>query len=571
MSDPKLVNKVFFEKYLCQKKIGKGSFGTVYEGINTKTNEKIAFKLEKRDKSSSGTLETEAYRLLYLQGEGVPKIYCYGNNSTYNILIQELLGDSLDTLFNKSYKKFSLKTVCVLGIEMINRIKWIHAKHHIHRDIKPDNFTIGRDNNANKIYIIDFGLSKKYFSDSKQKHIKFCKGKSLTGTARYCGRHAHLGYEQSRRDDIESIGYVLMYFLLGQLPWQGLKVKPGEDHFDVIAKKKIHTSFEELCRNQPEEFLFYFKHADKLEFEEEPDYEYLIGLFQSVINKHCADCNYDFDWNKLQCNYLPTLNQSSMMEDKMNKSRDVSLFVNKNNNTSAISVESASKDINGHKGMFLNETGANISFDMNCGVGGGAENPPPQETKPKQLRTKPNNRKVQLEVSIQEEDDEYSHKKKKPGTAKHKTETDKKRRNKCRSLPKNLEEETHESRVKKTLSQKANESPDDRKDISNLKTMSRSNKNNIEEQEQSITNEKGNIESINQTSKEGINTPNSEPKKIEEKEINKDNTNINNEDIQKNQNQTNKKDHRKMKRSNSDDFNRLGGEKDKTACGCIII
>lgn len=130
-------------------------------------------------------------------------------------------------------------------------IRFVHSKHHIHRDIKPDNFMIGREENENRLYIIDFGLSKKYYSATKKEHIKFSKGKSLTGTARYCARNAHRGYEQSRREDIESIGYLLMYLLLGTLPWQGLKLNPGEEHFLKIAEKKCDTSFEELCKGQP--------------------------------------------------------------------------------------------------------------------------------------------------------------------------------------------------------------------------------------------------------------------------------------------------------------------------------
>ena len=186
----------------------------------------------------------------------------------------------------------------------------------------------GREENENKIYIIDFGLAKKYFSTSKNSHIKFCTGKSLTGTARYCARNAHRGYEQSRRDDIESIGYVLMYFLLGSLPWQGLKIKQGEDQFQKIAEKKYNTPFEELCKGQPNEFLMYFKHVDSLEFEEEPNYDFLIGLFQEMINKYCNNCYYDFDWKK---NAMKYLSDSQLMIGK-----DVSLLVNKNNGQSTL-------------------------------------------------------------------------------------------------------------------------------------------------------------------------------------------------------------------------------------------
>ena len=323
------INKLIFSKYLIRKKIGKGSFGIVYQGINTSTNEKIALKVEKREKNQQGTLENEAMRLVYLQGEGIPKVYCYGNNQSHNLLVEELLGKSLEDIFNSYGKPFSLKTVCVLGIEMIKRIQFIHQKYYIHRDIKPDNFMTGRGENEKSIYIIDFGLAKKYYSVSKAQHIKFCTGKHLIGTARYCARNAHRGYEQGRRDDIESIGYVLMYFLLGVLPWQGLKIKKNEDQFEKIAEKKYNTPFEELTEGQPEEFLLYFKYIDGLRFEDQPNYVYLIGLFQNMIDKYCRDCFYDFDWKKDSCTYVSR-------DLKENKNLDASLIVNKNNDLSGM-------------------------------------------------------------------------------------------------------------------------------------------------------------------------------------------------------------------------------------------
>ena len=323
------INKLIFSKYLIRKKIGKGSFGIVYQGINTSTNEKIALKVEKREKNQQGTLENEAMRLVYLQGEGIPKVYCYGNNQSHNLLVEELLGKSLEDIFNSYGKPFSLKTVCVLGIEMIKRIQFIHQKYYIHRDIKPDNFMTGRGENEKNIYIIDFGLAKKYYSVSKAQHIKFCTGKHLIGTARYCARNAHRGYEQGRRDDIESIGYVLMYFLLGVLPWQGLKIKKNEDQFEKIAEKKYNTPFEELTEGQPEEFLLYFKYIDALKFEDQPNYLYLINLFQNMIDKYCRECFYDFDWKKDSCTYISR-------DLKENKNIDASLIVNKNNDFSGM-------------------------------------------------------------------------------------------------------------------------------------------------------------------------------------------------------------------------------------------
>ena len=338
------INKLIFSKYLIRKKIGKGSFGVVYQGLNTSTNEKIAIKVEKREKNQQGTLENEAMRLVYLQGEGIPKVYCYGNNQSHNLLVEELLGKSLEDIFNSYGKPFSLKTVCVLGIEMIKRIQFIHQKFYIHRDIKPDNFMTGRGENEKNIYIIDFGLAKKYYSVSKAQHIKFCTGKHLIGTARYCARNAHRGYEQGRRDDIESIGYVLMYFLLGVLPWQGLKIKKNEDQFEKIAEKKYNTPFEELTDGQPEEFLMYFKYIDNLKFEDQPNYVYLIGLFQTMIDKYCRECFYDFDWKKDSCTYVSR-------ELKETKNVDVSLIVNKNNDFSGMdySYEGEAEDDNDNK------------------------------------------------------------------------------------------------------------------------------------------------------------------------------------------------------------------------------
>ena len=268
-------------------------------------------------------------RLVYLQGEGIPKAYCYGNNKSHNFLIEELLGKSLGDIFNSYGKPFSLKTVCVLGIEMLKRIQFIHQKYYIHCDINPDNFMTGLGENEKNIYLIDFGLAKKYYSIPKAKHINFSTGNHLIGTARYCSRNAHRGYQQSRRDDIESIGYVLMYFLLGLLPWQGLKIKKNEDQFEKIAEKKYNTPFEELTKGQPEEFLLFFKYVDGLKFEDQPNYVYIIGLFQTMIDKYCRECFYDFDWKKDSCAYISR-------DLKENQVVDASFVMNKNNDASGM-------------------------------------------------------------------------------------------------------------------------------------------------------------------------------------------------------------------------------------------
>ena len=208
----------------------------------------------------------------------------------------ELLGKSLEDIFQSQQKKFTLKTVAMIGIQMLDRLEFIHGKNIIHRDIKPDNFVLGLDNKSHIIYILDFGLSKKFRSSRTHQHIKFSVNKKLTGTARYASINALKGCEQSRRDDLEAIGYVLLYFLRGSLPWQGLHVNKGEDRYKKILQKKKGTSAEDLCKGFPNEFVEYVNYTRNLEFEADPDYKFLRGLLTTVLEKQNSQFDFYYDW-----------------------------------------------------------------------------------------------------------------------------------------------------------------------------------------------------------------------------------------------------------------------------------
>lgn len=287
-------------KFRLGRKIGSGSFGEIYLGTNIQTNEEVAIKLENvKTKHPQLLYESKLYKILQ-GGTGIPNVRWYGVEGEYNVLVMDLLGPSLEDLFNFCSRKLSLKTVLMLADQMINRVEFVHSKSFLHRDIKPDNFLMGLGRRANQVYIIDFGLAKKYRDTSTHHHIPYRENKNLTGTARYASMNTHLGIEQSRRDDLESLGYVLMYFLRGSLPWQGLKAGTKKQKYEKISEKKVSTSIEVLCRGYPTEFASYFHYCWSLRFDDKPDYVYLKKLFRDLFIREGFQFDYVFDWTILK-------------------------------------------------------------------------------------------------------------------------------------------------------------------------------------------------------------------------------------------------------------------------------
>ena len=306
------------ENFVLLTKIGHGSFGEIILSYSLKEKTEVILKKElkkKNQKSSPLHTELKAYQtlldisnttditglkpILQLEIQGIPKFYGFGDKENYYYLIQEFLGPNLSQLINYcGKKKFTLGTICLLAMQMLNRIEYMHKRHYLHRDIKPENFCIGNEENTNTLYLIDYGLAKRFKDNKTNQHIPYREKRFFVGTPRYASINDHLGLELSRRDDLISIGYNLIYLLKGGLPWQGMK---GKDKANKLAQKKIQIPNDVLCNGLPNEFLHYLNYCKNLKFEERPDYKYLKGLFGGLLGLVISNFNLKrneiiFDW-----------------------------------------------------------------------------------------------------------------------------------------------------------------------------------------------------------------------------------------------------------------------------------
>ncbi len=291
-----ILDQTFFNKYHCIKRLGQGSFGQIYEAKYK--NEKFALKFENRNKNYN-LLQNEAAIMNYLKGPNIPLVKSYGFTSCYNILVMQLLGKSLEDLLIEK-KFFSMKTVCMLGYQMVNILEFIHEKHILHRDVKPENFVMGLDELSDNVYLIDFGLAKKYRSIKTLIQYPLIKKKQLTGTARYASINALKGYEHSRRDDLESVGYILIYFLKGKLPWQNIKATTKEDKYQKILEKKMEISSKELYKGYPNELAEFLDYTKNIEYNERPNYDMLRKLFDDIMLKEKYNYDYIYDWTTIE-------------------------------------------------------------------------------------------------------------------------------------------------------------------------------------------------------------------------------------------------------------------------------
>ena len=350
---------ILVDNFVFLSMIGSGAFGQIYLSYDMRDNTEVAVKKEmkKGQKRIQVKIESRIYQELLnipqntdLSGnsaiiqdncQGVPKFYGLGECLEFYYLILEFLGPNLIELLKYcDNKKFSVITVSLLAIQMLNRIENLHKHNYIHRDIKPENFLIGTGVNSNIVYLIDFGLSKRYKNPKTHSHIPYREGRTLTGTARYVSINTHLGIEQSRRDDLESIGYVLIFFLKGILPWQGLK--DGKDKYTRIMEKKLQIPTEILCFGLPEEIIVYLNYCKTLKFEDRPHYDYVRGLFLRLLNNSAnlyrlTKDNLKFDWCYEDKKSLMKIFQ--MKKNESNMDSDIKKKTAQNNNLSLINEE----------------------------------------------------------------------------------------------------------------------------------------------------------------------------------------------------------------------------------------
>ena len=285
-------NEIFSDNYTLIKKIGEGSFGAVFLAKD-KTGKLVAAKVEEKPTKERLKNEYNIYKKILRNQDisGIPQVYNLIETPEYNILVMELLGVSLENIFQKHDRILKINNIYKLAIDMISILEYFHNNGFIHRDIKPNNFLFNYNKPYNKLYLMDFGLSKQYIQNNK--HIDLKTDRSLIGTARYASLNIHWGIEPSRRDDLESVGYILIYLLKGKLPWQGLKATKEKSQIQQIGEKKLMISVDKLCENLDNCFQKYLEYTRQLKFSQKPDYQYLINLFTESANKNNINLSYD--------------------------------------------------------------------------------------------------------------------------------------------------------------------------------------------------------------------------------------------------------------------------------------
>ncbi|KAM3127812.1 hypothetical protein pb186bvf_020091 [Paramecium bursaria] len=307
--------QIFNNRYLVQKKISAGSFGVVLLGLDKETKQEVAIKIEKEENEEVRSLEREVEVLNRLiDCDGAPKLYWQGEQDDYNVIIIQLLGKDL-AYHMKNKKKFTLKTVIQLGINILRCLERIHLRGVVHRDLKPENILLGIGEESQKIYLVDFGISK-IFRDPNGRHIPFRDNKPFIGTTRYASIAAHRGYELSRKDDIESMMYgkiIEKQQKSRQLPWQNMQNVTDEERTLKVGDMKQKIDSKELCKDLPIQFSEILEYLKGLQFRSDPDYDRVEQYFIEASNSLGFVMDQTYDWDQQLQQWL-TSPQTSLTE-----------------------------------------------------------------------------------------------------------------------------------------------------------------------------------------------------------------------------------------------------------------
>lgn len=296
-------------RYRIDKCVGKGSFGEVYIGYDQLSKHLVALKISDKSKSHILKHEYQIYQDLMKSSKPplVPEIYWYGTHETSasSVIVMKYLGHSLEYLMNTYCGgKLTLKTTLMVSLQIFDLLMRLHSSGYVHRDVKPDNFLVGVGPERAKIFLIDFGLAKRFKSEERV-HIRLSENKKLTGTARYASVNSHRRLELSRRDDLESLGYLMIYFLKGKLPWQGIPAETKEEKYEKIGNMKATYRLEQLCEGVPQEIYNFLAHVRSLKFKEKPNYHLLRSSLINAFNRMDYDYDCHYDWedqvNQEQC------------------------------------------------------------------------------------------------------------------------------------------------------------------------------------------------------------------------------------------------------------------------------
>ena len=312
-------SRLIFGKYSIKFLISKSTFSEVYFGTNVLNGKNYALKIGTNEKDNY-VLKNESYILINLKGPGIPSVISYGISGKYNILVENLLGKSIKNIWLEKNKKFNLKDTCIFAIQAISLLEYVHSKNYLHRDIKPANFLVGNPDNS-QIYLIDFGNASKFRSSRTGKHIKKIKSSSVYGSLIFLSLNAFKGIIQTRKDDLESLGLVIIYLYKGLLPWSEIRSTNIYQSWDKVETIRNIVSNDYICRGMPQEMNIYMNYINNLKYDECPNYEYLRQLFLNIL-KNIGDANEQlFSWVDKR------RKQSSKKSTSKSKKRKVKIII----------------------------------------------------------------------------------------------------------------------------------------------------------------------------------------------------------------------------------------------------